>query len=324
MTSEADEIERHAETLGFRAESLGKAIRLLNLLEAVRSHPFLRSRVALKGGTALNLFLFDLPRLSVDIDINYVGTREREAMLEERPKLEAAIQAVCSRERLTVRRVPGEHAGGKWRLSYTSAEGVPGSLEFDVNFMLRVPLWPISLADSRKLGFVAAKQIPVLDRHEIAAGKLAALCARNASRDVFDTRELLQHKHMGLDPIKLRLGFVVYGGINRKDWRKVRVEDIRVDPAEVERQLIPMLRADIAPTRKAIKSWSSKLVQECRDLMSGVLPLSKEEYEFIDRLNSRGEISPELLTTDQALQDLIREHPGLKWKSQNVRKPGQS
>src|SRR3974377_2466891 len=119
MTFEADEIQRNAETLGFRAESLEKAIRLLNLLEAVRSHPFLRSRVALKGGTALNLFLFDLPRLSVDIDINYVGTREREAMLEERPKLEAAIQAVCSRERLTVRRVPGEHAGGKWRLSYT-------------------------------------------------------------------------------------------------------------------------------------------------------------------------------------------------------------
>lgn len=140
MTFEADEIRKHAATLGFRTESLEKVIRLLSLLEAVRSHPFLRSRVALKGGTALNLFLFDLPRLSVDIDVNYIGARDRERMLEERPKLEAAIQAVCSRERLTVRRVPGEHAGGKWRLSYTNAEGIPGTLEFDVNYMLRVPL----------------------------------------------------------------------------------------------------------------------------------------------------------------------------------------
>src|SRR4051812_46477599 len=106
MTFGADEIQQTAAALGFRPESLEKAFRLLSLLEAIKSHPFLRSRVALKGGTALNLFLFELPRLSVDIDINYVGAQDRTTMLAERPKLEEAIQAVCSRERLTVRRAP--------------------------------------------------------------------------------------------------------------------------------------------------------------------------------------------------------------------------
>ena len=43
---------------------------LVRLLEAVRTHPFLGPRMALKGGTALNLFVLDLPRLSVDIDMN--------------------------------------------------------------------------------------------------------------------------------------------------------------------------------------------------------------------------------------------------------------
>jgi hypothetical protein len=320
MTLGADEIQRHAAALGFQPDSLEKALRLLSLLEALRSHPFLRSRVALKGGTALNLFLFQLPRLSVDIDINYIGAPDREAMLTERPRLEEAIQAVCSRERLTVRRVPGEHAGGKWRLSYTNAAGSSGTLELDVNFMLRVPLWPVTLADSCSLGPTTAKQIPILDHHELAGGKLAALCARNASRDAFDARELLQHKNIALETAKLRLAFVIYGGINRKDWRNVRIEDIGVDPAEVERQLVPMLRADIAPTKRAIRSWASKLVRECRDLMSVVLPLTKKELEFIERLNGRSEISPELLTSDTALQDLIREHPGLKWKALNVRK----
>jgi predicted nucleotidyltransferase component of viral defense system len=323
MTFQPEEVRKHAASLGFQAESLEKVFRLLSLLEAIRSHPFLRPRVALKGGTALNLFLFDLPRLSVDIDINYVGSGDRETMLDERPKLETAIQAVCSRERLTVRRVPGEHAGGKWRLSYTGTDGNPGTLELDVNFILRVPLWPIVLANSRNLGGAVAKEISLLDRHEIAGGKLAALCARNASRDVFDVRELLRHKDLELDASKLRLAFVVYGGINRKDWRKVRVDDIDLDAAEVERQLVPMLRADIAPPKKTIKGWSSKLMGECRDLMSIVLPLSKEEYEFIDRLNGRGEISPELLTSERRLQGLILEHPGLKWKAQNMRKPGQ-
>ena len=185
MTLGPDDVQRHAATTGFRAESFEKATRLLSLLEAIRSHPFLRSRVALKGGTALNLFLFDLPRLSVDIDMNYIGAADRETMLEERPKFEKAVHAVCARERLTVRRVPGEHAGGKWRLSYTTSQGTPGTLELDTNFILRLPLWPTALADSRRLGDALAKQIPILDRHEVAAGKLAALCARNASRDVF-------------------------------------------------------------------------------------------------------------------------------------------
>ena len=54
MTFAAVEIQRCAAALGFRADSLEKALRLLSLLEALRSHPFLRPRVALKGGTALN------------------------------------------------------------------------------------------------------------------------------------------------------------------------------------------------------------------------------------------------------------------------------
>lgn len=59
-----------AEATGFRAEILEKVIHLFGLLEGFRSHPFLKDRLALKGGTALNLFFFDLPRLSVDIDLN--------------------------------------------------------------------------------------------------------------------------------------------------------------------------------------------------------------------------------------------------------------
>ncbi len=53
-----------AEETGFRAEMLEKVAHLLGLLEALRSHPFLKDKLVLKGGTALNLFVFDVPRLS--------------------------------------------------------------------------------------------------------------------------------------------------------------------------------------------------------------------------------------------------------------------
>ncbi len=314
----AEEIQETAAALGFRADSLEKVFRLLSLLETLRSNAFLRPRVALKGGTALNIFLFDVPRLSVDVDLNYVGSGDRATMLADKPKVEQAIQAVCAREGLTVRRVPSEHAGGKWRLSFVNTAGSSDNLEVDLNFMLRVPLWPVTTLDSQTLGPAVAKEIVVVDRHELAAGKLAALCSRNASRDIFDARELLRRDD--IDRGKLRLAFVVYGGLNRKDWRTVRVDDIAADALELKRELRPMLRAGARPLDAEIPSWSEALVRETRELMSAVLPLEAHEREFLERLNGAGDIVPELLTAEPAMQGIIRDQPGLKWKTLNVKK----
>ena len=62
------------------------------------------------------------------------------------------------------------------------------------------------------------------------------------------------------------------------------------------------------------------LVSDCRDLLSAVLPLTREEREFIERLNERGEIAPNLLTDDGAMGRAIQQHPALRWKAINVRK----
>ncbi|MFH1113774.1 MAG: nucleotidyl transferase AbiEii/AbiGii toxin family protein [Pseudomonadota bacterium] len=104
-----------SEATGFRPEILEKVFHLIGLLNGFNSHPFLKYRWALKGGTGLNLFLFDFPRLSVDIDLNYVGSPYREIMLSERPKIEDAVRAVCSREGLSVRRARSEHAAITFR-----------------------------------------------------------------------------------------------------------------------------------------------------------------------------------------------------------------
>ena len=287
----AEEIQQHAAALGFRPDSLEKVFRLLSLLEALRSHAFLRPRVALKGGTALNLFLFDVPRLSVDIDLS---------------------------ERLTVKRMPSEHAGGKWQLSFMNTAGSSDKLEVDLNFMLRVPLWPVTTLDSKAIGPAVAMAIAVVDRHELAAGKLAALCSRNASRDIFDARELL--RRTDLEESKLRLAFVVYGGQNRKDWRTVRVEDVAAEAAELKRELVPMLRAEVRPKESEIASWTESLVHETRELLAVVLPLAEHELEFLERLNGAGDVVSEILTNDPAMQVIIREQPGLKWKALNVKK----
>ena len=57
----------------------------------------------------------------MDIDLNYIGGPDKKLMEKERPDLEKAIQDVCSRANLIVRRAPTEHAGGKWLLKSPSA-----------------------------------------------------------------------------------------------------------------------------------------------------------------------------------------------------------
>jgi predicted nucleotidyltransferase component of viral defense system len=305
-----------ANRTGFRPDMLEKVARHLALLDAIQTHPMLKGKLALKGGTALNLFLADVPRLSVDLDLNYVAEESREAMLADRPGVEQAVAAVCGREDFAIRRSPAdEHAGGKWSLRYQSPIGQGGNLEVDLNFMFRVPLWPVKPLRSKALGEFQAKAFPVLDLHELAAGKLAALLARHASRDLFDAWQLLGRDDF--DPARLRIAFVVYGALNRRDWRKVKVSDVSFARGELEQQLLPLLRAGVIPSGS--KTWARTMVHEVRERLAAVLPLQKAEREFLDLVLDDGRIEPGLLAEDSALAERIGQQPMLLWKARNVR-----
>jgi len=278
---------------------------LINLLNTLNSHPFLKGKWVLKGGTALNLFLLNLPRLSVDIDINYIGETDREKMLAERPGVEQAAQAVFLREGFIIKR------------GYQSITGQPGNLEVDINFMYRQPLYDISIVDSHSFGNFQAKNIPVLDLHELAAGKLAALLSRGQARDLYDCYQILSMH--GIKNDYLRIAFVVYGAMNRKDWRTVSIEGLDFDLAELTRQLLPTLNIEILKKNTSPAQFGKKLLNNCKKALSAVLPLKDTEMEFLDRLLDKGEIIPSILTSDKTLIRNIKKQPLLEWKALNVK-----
>ncbi len=144
MRFSAAEIQPLTRHDGFDQRVIEKVLHLVHLLNTLNSHPSLRGKWVLKGGTALNLFVL--------------------------PPSE-----IVGRHRSQLHRCAGarEHAGGKWRLSYPSFTGHPANLDVDFNFMYRQPLWEINHADSHPLGNFQAKRIPILDLHELAAGKLS-------------------------------------------------------------------------------------------------------------------------------------------------------
>ncbi len=303
---------------GFDEHVVEKVLHLVHLLNVLKSNSALRGKWVLKGGTALNLFVLRHPRLSVDIDLNYIGALARRDMLADRPRIEQAVQAVCSREGFTVRRVPSEHAGGKWRLSYPSFTGQTANLEVDFNFMYRQPLWEIHHADSHPLGGFQAKRIPVLDLHELAAGKLSAMFSRQRARDLFDCHRILDAVELQRE--RLRIAFVAYGGMNRRDWRTVSVDDVAFDSRELARHLGPTLRALPTRAQHAVAEYGTRLVDQCRRALSIVLPFTDAEHAFLDLLLDRGEIDASILTPDSTLQQRIQTQPLLEWKALNVRR----
>jgi hypothetical protein len=119
--------------------TLERVIRLIDILDAFGADTLIGPRIALKGGTALNVFHSDLDHLSVDIDVNYVGAIEKERMDADRPGLEDRIERLMESKGYAARREPSEHAGGKWIYRYASALGGAGTIEIDINYLYRDP-----------------------------------------------------------------------------------------------------------------------------------------------------------------------------------------
>ena len=67
-----EELDALAKKTGFLKNSLEKMFKQLDILSVLQTHPITKNAFVLKGGTALNLFILDIPRISVDIDLNYI------------------------------------------------------------------------------------------------------------------------------------------------------------------------------------------------------------------------------------------------------------
>ena len=315
MQTSEKELMREAKETGFRPEIMEKVWHLMAILDGISVHPFLKERLVLKGGTALNLFFFDLPRLSVDIDLNYIGQLDRQEMLLERPEVEKALEAIFQREGLSIRRIPEKHAGGKWQLRYASVLGGKGNLEVDLNYMFRMPLYGVHEKLSHNIGTRKTKEIPLLDLHELGAGKLSALFGRHASRDLFDAHQLLTK--CSLDIEQLRLACLVYGAMGTKDWRQISSDEVHFEESELKDQLIPVLR------KRAFRNddwlgWTNQLLADCKTALTTLFPLRERERAFLHSLFEHGEIDATLATDDRHLVEKINTHPLLQWKAKLV------
>lgn len=148
-------------------------------------------RFALKGGTAINLFEHDLPRLSVDIDLTWLPVGDFASDVRD---ISAALEAIGERLRTGPLRLQvqtsGTEATGVHRLI---ASRNRSRVQIETTPVMRGTVHPVRTMRVRpgveqNFGFA---EIQVLDFADLYAGKLSAALSRQHPRDLFDLQPLL-------------------------------------------------------------------------------------------------------------------------------------
>ena len=306
-----------ADDTGHQPGTLEKVLRLLDLLQEIAQDKVLSDRLVLKGGTALNLFHLGLDRLSVDIDLNYVGALDRAAMKAERPAIDASLDRPLASQGYSNLRKPHEHAGGKWLARYASALGGHATLEVDVNYMARQLLFGMARMGSLPIGNVRARDVLVLNLHDVIAGKIVALVDRCAARDLFDARRILSVE--GLDWNRIKAAVLAIGASGRRDWRTVSVDAIQGESREIRQKLALCLPHDHFATAGEVDAWIEETVALCHERFAFLFNLTTNERAFLDGVLDRGEIDTDLLDIEPTIRTRIGNMPMLAWKTRHVR-----
>jgi predicted nucleotidyltransferase component of viral defense system len=168
----------------------------VRLMLGLAPHVFQQPLFAMKGGTALNIFLHDMPRLSGDIDVVFV---------DHRTSRDAALSLIQEELRSLAEQL--EPLGYKSSLLNTNDEDEVKivvsrdnvSVKIEVNYNFRgtlLPVTPMRIANKAGELFATDVSVPSLAREELYGGKIVAALDRQHPRDFFDVREMLQHRHL--------------------------------------------------------------------------------------------------------------------------------
>lgn len=270
---------------------------LLDIAPAV----FRSGQFAMKGGTALNLFVQDMPRLSVDIDVVFVDhTPDREAALAIIGVELRGIQQALQGRGFDVR-LPGNAQGDEVRLSVSSADA---QVKVEVNFVFRgtvLPVQSLPLVLGAQDLFTTAVTLPVLATPELYGSKLVAAMDRQHPRDMFDVMHMLQQ--FGWTPAVVDCFVAYLAGHNRP------VHEVLFGPAKplepaFTNEFVGMTREDVA--LEALVNTQARLRYE--------LPrqLTAQHREFLLSL-VRGAPSWDLMPFNQ-----LPALPAIRWKLQNL------
>lgn len=306
-----DFLGKRSAELGFVRDTFEKVARLADVLEYLNTNPILKDNLALKGGTAINLTIFDLPRLSVDIDLDYLINNSREEMLSAREVIKDTILKYMLSQAYSISpKTKNPHSLDSWIFNYQGASGNRDNIKIEINYSLRSHIYEAEERPIITEVLAGDYMVKSLTSLEIFASKINALLSRAAVRDLYDVRNMIRFATFDKSEEKmLRKCVVFYAAVSAKEINKsfdTRTIDA-ITKNKVKRELLPVIRTkddfELESARRLVKEYIADL-----------MVLEKEEKEFLDEFEGNRYI-PGLLFQDEEILNRIRKHPMALWKT---------
>ena len=272
------------------------------LLVRILPHVAKEECFALKGGTAINLFVRDMPRLSVDIDLTYLPLTSRRPALRA---IDAALKRVAQR----IRKALG---GAQITATETKPENeVINLLVRHDGVQVKIEVTPVlrgcvyvpelrRVAPSVEAAFGFA-EIRVVSFADLYAGKIVAALDRQHPRDLFDVRDLLANE--GIDD-DIRRAFVVYLLSHNRPMAEILAPARKSIATEFERVFDGMTAQPI---------FIEELTAAREQLIASIVGRAPEAHWRFLISFERGEPDWSLLGVAGA-----RELPAVRWRQRNL------
>jgi len=164
---------------------------------------------ALKGGTAINFFVMDLPRISVDIDLTYLPVEDRDLSLKgignTLDRIAKDIDAKIPGTKVVAKRIKGSEF-----VSGLFVRGQDAGIKIEPNLVIRGSVFPLEqrlISQKARDLFGISMECRTLSENELYAGKICAALDRQHPRDLFDVYMLFRS---GKFNDTMRKAFIVY------------------------------------------------------------------------------------------------------------------
>ncbi|HHJ20977.1 MAG TPA: nucleotidyl transferase AbiEii/AbiGii toxin family protein [Gammaproteobacteria bacterium] len=275
------------------------------LMLRVMPHVTAEACFALKGGTAINLYVRDMPRLSVDIDLTYLPLEPRDTALAS---IGVALQRIATEIRRTV---PGAtvqeiRTRGAEHVSKLSISTAEASIKIEPNLVLRGTVFsPVEreLSEQAEELFEASATANTLAIADLYGGKLCAALDRQHPRDIFDVKILMDNE--GITD-EIRIAFVIYLASHDRPMSELIEPNLKEFRQVFDREFAGMATEEVEYDE--LVTVRDQLIETIRSTMT------ENEKKFLLSIK-QGQPDWDLMPVAD-----IDQLPAIQWKLVNIRK----
>ena len=303
------ELDAKSREYGFNRDTFEKVLRLRTILEFLNTQEYMRKHLLLKGGTAINLTVFNLPRLSVDIDLDFVPNLTREETMDERERLTDILKGYMSEQSYTLSGASRfSHSLDAFHYNYVNAAGNKDMIKIEINYSLRTHVLPSedrvfvtdAFGESIKGRTVAAM--------EIFAAKTNALISRAAARDLYDFCNMADMKLFSGEEDMFRKCIIFYSTISAKEVNK------KFDTSAIDSLVFSKIKSDLLPVLAVRNKFDLEgKKQQAKEYIASLMKPTEAEMDYMESFIAK-EYKPELLFEDAEIIERLRNHPMALWK----------